>query len=29
MLAHYSYPWNGMVNEAATFVARKVLNKST
>ncbi|NVN50951.1 Cutinase [Mycolicibacterium hippocampi] len=25
--AHYSYPWNGMVNEAATFVARRVLNK--
>ena len=27
--AHYSYPWNGMVNEAATFVARRVLNKDT
>lgn len=25
--AHYSYLWNGMVNEAATFVARKVLNR--
>lgn len=27
--AHYSYPWNGMVNDAATFVARRVLNKDT
>ncbi|WP_264025267.1 cutinase family protein [Mycolicibacterium pyrenivorans] len=25
--AHYSYLWNGMVNEAAMYVARKVLNE--
>lgn len=24
-LAHLTYPWNGMVSEAATFVARRVL----
>lgn len=25
MTAHYSYPWNGMIDEATTFVARRVL----
>ena len=29
MLAHFAYPWNGMVTEAATFAARRVLNKQT
>lgn len=29
MFAHWSYPWNGMVNEAATFVARRVLGQQT
>jgi cutinase len=28
-LAHLSYPLNGMVNEAANFVARKVLGRDT
>ena len=28
-LAHLSYPWNGMVNEAATFVARRVVNRQS
>ncbi|MCV7062075.1 cutinase family protein [Mycolicibacterium vaccae] len=25
--AHWSYPWNGMVDEAATFVANRVLGR--
>jgi len=29
MIAHWSYTWNGMVNEAATFVARRVLGRET
>lgn len=29
MFAHYMYPWNGMVDEAATFVAGKVLATAT
>ena len=24
MFAHYSYVWNGMIDEAATFAARRV-----
>ncbi|MFW0150860.1 cutinase family protein [Mycobacterium sp. smrl_JER01] len=27
--AHLSYPWNGMINEAATFVAAKVLGRDS
>ena len=27
--AHFAYPWNGMVDEAATFAAGKVLGKSS
>lgn len=29
MFAHWSYSWNGMVNEAATFVAQRVLGQDT
>lgn len=25
MFAHYSYMWNGMIDEAATFAARRVV----
>lgn len=28
-LAHFSYPWNGMVDEAATFAAARVLGRQT
>ena len=28
-LAHFSYPWNGMVNESATFVAQRVLGRDS
>ena len=27
--AHFAYPWNGMVDEAATFAARRVLGLAT
>lgn len=29
MFAHWSYPWNGMVNEAATFVVNRVLGRDS
>ncbi|KWX65543.1 cutinase family protein [Mycobacterium sp. NAZ190054] len=29
MFAHWSYPWNGMVDEAATFVAQRVLGRDS
>ncbi len=29
MFAHWSYPWNGMVNEAATFVTNRVLGRDS
>jgi cutinase-like protein len=29
LFAHFAYPWNGMVDEAATFAARRVLGLAT